>query len=348
MTKSIRNDNRGLTLVELIVGVVILAIIVTPLLHALVTGASSAKKSKQYNDATLAAQNIVENIEATDMKTFLDGVDPISDEDDANYGNYVLTQAAESGGTNFDAKIIITPQQGDIAVSSAMSTQLAMQGEDESVYLQYIGELAGGTPGKLKRTITIDVEPISEDDDTMCRLTATFTYSATINYKDDDGNARTKPFNRTVTQRARMFPLSTKPAAFMFFCDVPEYDGDEILSSTTGGITINNTTNASFSLYLIDTSENQSTGAHEVYYYTTDKTSMNLMTNLKLVKFKAFVPGSQTWMRSNDVPVSLVKTETIDRGFSIAVEIYKDGEISTEGAVPLFTLNTEKLDYSIQ
>ena len=43
MKNEIKGDNRGLTLLELIVGVVILAIVVVPLLHTFVTGANTAR-----------------------------------------------------------------------------------------------------------------------------------------------------------------------------------------------------------------------------------------------------------------------------------------------------------------
>ncbi|NLW65279.1 MAG: prepilin-type N-terminal cleavage/methylation domain-containing protein, partial [Clostridiales bacterium] len=48
MKFELKNDNRGLTLMELLVGVAILAVIITPLLHVYVTGANTARKNKLY------------------------------------------------------------------------------------------------------------------------------------------------------------------------------------------------------------------------------------------------------------------------------------------------------------
>ena len=64
-------NNGGFSLVELLVAVLILAIIVSPLLQSFVTSAKTAAKSRAMGDATLAAQNIAETIEATHLKKLL-------------------------------------------------------------------------------------------------------------------------------------------------------------------------------------------------------------------------------------------------------------------------------------
>jgi prepilin-type N-terminal cleavage/methylation domain-containing protein len=57
-------NRRGFTLVELLVGVAIFAIIITPLIHAFVTAQAASGKSHTLGDATLAARNIIEEIKA--------------------------------------------------------------------------------------------------------------------------------------------------------------------------------------------------------------------------------------------------------------------------------------------
>ena len=71
MRKGFRHDNRGLTLVELLVSVMILGIIAAPLLHAFVSSAGTAAKSRALGDATLAARNVAETIDATHMDTLV-------------------------------------------------------------------------------------------------------------------------------------------------------------------------------------------------------------------------------------------------------------------------------------
>lgn len=65
--QNILRNNRGMTLVELLVGITILALIVSPLLHTFFTSANTANKSARLGLATTAAQNIVERMEATHM-----------------------------------------------------------------------------------------------------------------------------------------------------------------------------------------------------------------------------------------------------------------------------------------
>lgn len=66
--KRIRSDHRGFSLVELLVAIVILGIVVAPLLHTFVTSASTAARARRLGDATLAAQNLSERVEAASLK----------------------------------------------------------------------------------------------------------------------------------------------------------------------------------------------------------------------------------------------------------------------------------------
>lgn len=55
-----RKDNRGLSLVELIIAIVILAIVITPFLRSFVTSANTNQKAKRIMRATSVAENIME------------------------------------------------------------------------------------------------------------------------------------------------------------------------------------------------------------------------------------------------------------------------------------------------
>lgn len=57
-------NNRGFSLVELVIAIAILAIVSVPLLQAFVTAAKTSGKATEVGRATLAAQNIYENIKA--------------------------------------------------------------------------------------------------------------------------------------------------------------------------------------------------------------------------------------------------------------------------------------------
>ncbi len=55
-----RKDNRGLSLVELIIAIIILAIVITPFLRSFVTSANTNQKAKRIMRATSVAENIME------------------------------------------------------------------------------------------------------------------------------------------------------------------------------------------------------------------------------------------------------------------------------------------------
>ena len=64
-------NNKGFSLVELLIATVILAIIVAPLLHSFVTAANTTVKSRQMGDVTLASENIAEAVEAAPLTELL-------------------------------------------------------------------------------------------------------------------------------------------------------------------------------------------------------------------------------------------------------------------------------------
>lgn len=64
-----KGNNKGLSLVELIVTVAILAIIVLPLLRAFMVSSNTNSKAKKQQRTSELAQNIMEEIEASDLET---------------------------------------------------------------------------------------------------------------------------------------------------------------------------------------------------------------------------------------------------------------------------------------
>ena len=65
--RKFKDDNRGITLVELIVSIAILAIIVLPFLNAFVTATKTNVKARNKMNATHLATNIMEGIENNSM-----------------------------------------------------------------------------------------------------------------------------------------------------------------------------------------------------------------------------------------------------------------------------------------
>lgn len=69
-------NNKGFSLVELLIATVILAIVVAPLLHTFVTAANTTARSRQMGDATLVSKNIAEKVEASTLSDLFNEPDP--------------------------------------------------------------------------------------------------------------------------------------------------------------------------------------------------------------------------------------------------------------------------------
>lgn len=358
MKYKINNDNRGLTLLELLVGVAILAVIVTPLLHTFVTGANTARKSKQYRDATLAAQNIIEQIEATDMEAYLDGAALVTDEDDINYGKYVKKEeSVSSGGTEFDARIIIDTDSElngsddnpfEIPFSNQMDAVFAMQDVDDIARELFEGS-ADKDFSKLERYITIDVDYASAEDTATCKVTVTFEYEdrakKTLN-NDGKEPSESISFNYPIVNEMNVTPRSDEGDAFavyLFF--KASVNTDFIMHNTV----INNKTNYDFNVFLVDVGDDTGSIAHEVDYKPTKQgTIAGLFTNMGNVNYSVYKSSNPDWHdKPEPVEVGLVQTGAITRVYDISVEIYKhDPEQDYSGK--LLAMETSKLDYSAQ
>ena len=79
------SKNAGMTLVELLVAIIILAIIVVPLLHSMVSAVRMGAKAKKHLKATTAAQDIMEGLKAETLENLScsfnypdDAFDPLS------------------------------------------------------------------------------------------------------------------------------------------------------------------------------------------------------------------------------------------------------------------------------
>ena len=98
-------NNKGFSLVELLIATVILAIVVAPLLHTFVTASVTAARSRRIGDATLAGQNVAETVEATALSQLLNAPDPSVYFDGAESkkfyklegGDYAEISAADAG-----------------------------------------------------------------------------------------------------------------------------------------------------------------------------------------------------------------------------------------------------------
>lgn len=101
-----RRDNRGFSLLELLIAVMILGILVAPLLHAFLSSAEAAKNSHSVGNATNAASNLIEQIKA--MSTITDFTGSVEPDENGVYvvpiDNYVYRTRTYSGTVTLDPR----------------------------------------------------------------------------------------------------------------------------------------------------------------------------------------------------------------------------------------------------
>ena len=119
-------NNKGFSLVELLIATIILGIVVVPLLHTFVTAANTTARSRQIGEATLLGENVAELVETTaiteealkelfkDPAFGVDNSDPdnpsISCSRDRNSDIYSLSAlGVHAGNSTFNVKVKLDP-----------------------------------------------------------------------------------------------------------------------------------------------------------------------------------------------------------------------------------------------
>lgn len=119
--KERKQNNKGFSLIELIVAVVIIALVVGPVLHAFVSSASMNRSSKEKLKATTVAQNVMENVKGTILPVLLSptGEAVVTDSGD---GHYKLTYTDyEFGEDKYKVEVTLDPDEYKAATGEAMN-----------------------------------------------------------------------------------------------------------------------------------------------------------------------------------------------------------------------------------
>lgn len=131
-------NNQGMSLIEVMVAVVILALVTGPLLHSFVTAAKFNVRSKERQRITSAAQSIMEGFKAynidqiayqfnglSDFNVYTGMVgsvweEPMEDRDgDGSFDTYIFCmQNITFEGALYDARVRVTPNAGTVSTTT--------------------------------------------------------------------------------------------------------------------------------------------------------------------------------------------------------------------------------------
>ena len=181
--RKLKNDDRGVTLVEIIVSIAILAIIVLPFLNAFVTATKTNVKAKNEMNATHLATNIMEGIEKNSMKTLAyqfnypsEGFD-VADGFNISDGSSACELLKKSGKfdnvkrlEDISAEIV---NKDDVITSCIHKTDASAKISDTSLwnfresdahkYYFYMSGVQSGTK-KYNALVTVDAKSDAESD----------------------------------------------------------------------------------------------------------------------------------------------------------------------------------------
>ena len=232
--KSEKLNNKGITLIELIVAMAILAIVVVPFVHSFVTAAKTNQKAKERFYATTAAEDIMELWETVNLEKEVayirslvpDGSpDPVT----ANSGKYTIDLSSDilAGyigedfvNNGYSAQIILDPSVYSATNTKEFSEVISYNSQTDGIYMMSEGfddneikEFAKAeslNESYLKpivnRDISVTVSPNgSRDGVDFVKVSVKVVYST------GDGKTHSKPsvvvYNNIVKEGKEAFPL---------------------------------------------------------------------------------------------------------------------------------------------
>ena len=355
--KAFRADSRGLTLVELIVGITLLAIIITPLLHAFVTGANTERKGRQYGEATVAAENLAETVQASGLSQLPAALGKLGTLEISS-SPFKLTGVRE-GSSTFDATITLTPSAKSsninadkIAISNSMDGVIDMTGADVNGKAAYENFLAlYNTPITVKplerSNIIVTAVPIAGSDKQFT-LTANISYSASISYTKDGKPGARMLFSHTETASVRVSGLEN-PAKGEPIFSVFLFLRQDISSTAKDLIVIkNNTSNPDeavphedFNLFLVYP-ENTQHAAQIQFIPQYDRNAKRVFTNLSSPtggSITYYACDRYGWGYKQEITGKLVESYQLNRFFDVTVALYKPATTEL-----IYSLETTKLN----
>ncbi len=234
MKWNIKNENKGFTLVELILSVVILAFVVAPFLSSFLVANRSNAASKRKQEATDIGQLLAEQFKATDFKLLIGDVDgysfetyPVLTEDGSETGKigyrFLLENEDLPDTYNEAYHAIVTLEPNESEVNG--KTTPVINNADTDMMAVYLSNFyrhdrdAGSSAESRRCTIRIRSEYSSE-------LDLIYYVKLSVEYLNDVGN---------VVYEANDFGelnfTNEKPEVYLIY--TPMSENDEIIINNT-------------------------------------------------------------------------------------------------------------------
>jgi prepilin-type N-terminal cleavage/methylation domain-containing protein len=294
-----KTDDRGFTLVELLVSVTILAIIIVPLLYTFVSVTKTNTKSKNKLSASMAGQNLFEELKAADVDTFMAGATniPVLDasgnrvQDAKGNDIFILEKEFDRSADGKDYHMILRLDPTDY-------TTLAGEAEKATDYnsLDYANLTSLSNAGSAFLFVNTSdvtdavnelllVEPLSAspgmiatEDQRREEIAARLTREITITITKTASSGSTI-VHSTITYKDGTYTYTTRDEEIynngtnlgnvlsnIFICFYPMYN-NTARSVPTESITIDNSENQEVGVYLIkQTDETTDTSAADAKY----------------------------------------------------------------------------------
>lgn len=341
--RKVYRDNRGLTLVELLLGVAILGIIVAPLLNAFVTGAGAEVRGRKYGDATAAAQNIMETIQAVQagddlagaVKATLggdyyvlaaDGFQPRQGHSSEDGKRYIGVEGYEDYDLMVTVDSSAAINREKVPVSNALDLMVDMTKADETAREAFNLELAFYNEAEQKsfsRT-GVTISAGNNAGRNSYDIEVAFNYSGSFTYKDNEEKEVTGSFTHSVTASAGAavpeIYVSGRPVFSLFL-----FLNAESISPRISAL--NNITwggqKADFNLFLIFSRDKQNLSPYVEYRPQNDKSEVRVFSNAK--PFTYYACDENGWGEARLTTGELVETDVYDRFYNVTVSLYEKG-----------------------